>query len=368
MNPDAKNQEPGSLGEKMSFSQFMADALYGPNGYYTNFVNIGGDGADFYTAALSPLFSSTLGRHVVDRWQHFGSPELLQVVEIGAGQGELAVGVCQWLEAVLPTAIEVHYVIVDVSSRLEQKQKQKLLGADGPSKSRIHFRWGLPSEDLPTVVLANEVLDALPVERVRRTKLGWQQAYVDRAGDSEPAVLVWKSAPPHLCHTADRFVACPVDMEAEVCLSYADFFTRLATYGGPLEAAFFDYGITRAEWESGIRPKGTIRAYARHQVLDVLANPGTMDLTADVNWDHVQDVAREAGFEVVALTSQADFLMRFGILEVLQAHQETTQTAAGAIKQAALAAQFKQLVFPGGMGERFSVMTCSINERRNAHA
>lgn len=367
-NPNSENQKPGALGEEISFSQFMENALYGPDGYYTNSVSIGGDGADFYTAALSPLFSSALGRFVVDRWHQCGAPGILQVVELGAGQGELAAGVSQWLEDTLPPAVQVQYVIVEVSPRLEQKQKQKLLGPDAPLRPRIQFRWGLPSDDLPTVMLANEVLDALPVERVRRTKSGWMQAYMGRVEPPEKSFLVWKSAPPHLCNTADRFVACPIDTEAEICLSYGHFFARLATYGHPLEVAFFDYGITRAEWESGIRPNGTVRGYYRHQVLDVLSSPGKIDLTADVNWDYAQEAAREAGFQVVSLTSQADFLMRFGILDALKSAQESTLASGAVLKQAAFTAQFKQLVFPGGMGERFAVMTCGINERGKAHA
>lgn len=339
----------------VTFLKFMEQALYGKQGYYTRAVRIGGDGADFYTAALSPLFSFTMGRYVVEMWRKVGEPATLQVVEIGAGQGELADGICQWLQMNLPNVI-VEYVIVELSSYLEEVQQERL-GHLHKDNSRIHVRWGIPDYALPTVLVANEVLDALPVERIRRTKVGWQQAFVRRV--EQGYTWHWNSAPGQLAEVADRFVNCPVGTAAELTTGYLDFFQRLLNYGRPLEAALIDYGITKVEWESGVRPNGTLRGYSHHQVVeDVLSKPGEVDLTADVNWDYAAASAKETGFAVQPLMTQAQFLMQFGILDVLQSLQHNLAEQA-AQERLALIGQFKQLVFPGGMGERFSVMTCS---------
>lgn len=339
----------------MTFAEFMAEALYGEQGYYTQAVRIGGGGADFYTAALSPLFSFTLGRYVVEMWRKFGEPATLQVVELGAGQGELADGICQWLGINLPK-VSVKYVIVEVSEYLKEVQQQRLRTVNEGS-SQIQIRWGTPDVSLPTVLVANEVLDALPVERIRRTKTGWQQAFVQQLDDHY--TWNWKPVKGQLEKLADQYLNCPVGTTAELATAYSDFFQDLINYGRPLEVALIDYGITRMEWEAGVRPRGTIRGFSHHQVVeDVLSKPGEVDLTADVNWDYAMASAKEAGLTVHPLVTQAQFLMKFGILDVIQLLQQNLAEQA-VQERVALVGQFKQLVFPGGMGERFSVMTCS---------
>ncbi len=344
------------LGQKpTSFAQFMAEALYGQNGYYTQSVHIGGDGADFYTAALSPLFSFTIAQYVARIWDEFGQPEKLQIVELGAGQGELAERVREWLTEHRPS-LQFEYVIVEVSPYLEGVQRERLAQRPGADQHGFNVRWGIPDSNLPTVLVANELLDALPVERIRRTKKGWEQAHVQRKQDGFE--WLWKPAPENVAKLAAEYVACPIGTTAELCLEYPDFFQRLTMYGEPLRALFIDYGIGKAEWQAGVRPEGTLRAFHRHRVTDVLQTPGLVDLTADVNWDYATACAEQAGFRVEPLLTQAQFLMQFGILDVFQSLQQNLSALSELQKRAELTGQFKQLVYPGGMGERFSVMSC----------
>ncbi|MCF8564501.1 SAM-dependent methyltransferase [Alicyclobacillus tolerans] len=343
---------------ELNFSRFMEIALYDESdGYYQKAVKIGLQDADFYTAAQFSLFSATLGQYAFLRWRDFGEPLELQVVEYGAGQGELAQGIARQLLATLPKGVHVRYVIVDPSPMLRQLQAERL-AADGLQNSeRIHFCWEEPDASLDTVFVGNEVLDALPVEIVRRTKLGWEQAFVTIA-DSGQASFSWGAAAPEIASSAMKYVDCPEGTQAEVCPGLDEFFRQLSRIGRNIRGLFIDYGITTGAWRDGMRPQGTIRAFSSHRVTDVLSSPGLSDITSDVNWDHAYASAAKAGFRVLPLQSQGQFLLSSGILNVLESMTDSSAFEDANRRRVALTNQLKQLVLPGGMGERFSVMEC----------
>ncbi len=334
----------------------MELALYGDDGYYTRSVSIGGKGADFYTAAQSPLFAETLANALTEQWNSWGRPTELQVVEYGGGQGELA--------AVLGPALvrlcsgEITYTLVDRSRRLQTLQAsavQDLRDED----TRLHYHFGKPLTDVPTCIVANEVLDALPIERVRRDGGSWQQAYVKLSPQGHFQWL-WQSADARIASLADQFLPIPDGTVGEVCPGLAQFFQQLTAGGPPVFAWLIDYGINRDEWASGIRPQGTVRGYYRHQVTDVLDHVGEQDITADVNWDHVRNAAERAGFQFRFLESQGTYLMSHGIADAYQTRLTALDSsgAKSVTQRMTLSGQLKQLVMPGGMGERFQVFGC----------
>ncbi|MCL6599074.1 MAG: SAM-dependent methyltransferase [Alicyclobacillus macrosporangiidus] len=334
---------------RLSFGRYMELALYGKGGYYTESVRIGGAGGDFYTAAHIPLFAAILARAAAEAWEAFGRPAAWQVVEWGGGQGEMAEAMASALGSRLPDGVHVRYTLVDVSESLVQRQRLRL--EDG--QRRVVFDWGQPAEELPTFAFANEVLDALPVERVRRANRNrWEQA--DVVWDGHGLSLDWRPAHPDVAAFAEAHLPIPVGIEAEVCLALRPFFARVARLGRPLRALFFDYGIRSEEWASGLRPQGTVRAYRAHQVVDPLTDPGRCDITADVHWEAAMASAEAAGLRVVRLQNQGSFLMAAGAVEVLEA--QITGPTTGRLEAARWTGQFKQLVLPGGMGERFQVL------------
>jgi NADH dehydrogenase [ubiquinone] 1 alpha subcomplex assembly factor 7 len=333
---------------RLSFGRYMELALYGEGGYYTGAVRIGGAGGDFYTAAQMPLFAAVLARVAAEAWTSFGRPAEWQVVEWGGGQGEMAEVMANALDTRLPDGVHVRYTLVDVSDALMKRQRQRLETRRG----RVAFAWGQPAEDLPTFAFANEVLDALPVERVRRVSEDrWEQA--DVVWDGHGLSLDWRPADPDVAAFAAAHLPNPARTEAEVCLALRPFFTRVAQLGRPLRALFFDYGIRSEEWASGLRPRGTVRAYQAHQLVDPLMDPGRCDMTADVHWEAAMASAEAAGLRLVRLQNQGRFLMDAGAVEVLE---ERVNPAAGPLEAARWTGQFKQLVLPGGMGERFQVL------------
>jgi SAM-dependent MidA family methyltransferase len=175
-------------------------------------------------------------------------------------------------------------------------------------------------------------------------------------------VVRWRQAPPEVARLAAQWLPIPVGAIGEVCPDYADFFRAVGQLGPPLKALFFDYGITQEEWAAGLRPEGTVRAYARHMLVDALAAPGAQDITADVHWDHVCASARAAGLHVRGLTPQGSFLIQHGILEAFEQWQQAAQGEAARLRTVPMAGQLKQLIFPGGMGERFQVLECERAE------
>jgi NADH dehydrogenase [ubiquinone] 1 alpha subcomplex assembly factor 7 len=334
----------------LPFSEFMRVALYHPHGYYNAQVAIGGRRGDFYTAAQSPLFARVMGRYVCKCWREFGAPDRLQVVELGAGQGELAANLCTYLSAALPDNVQVSYCIVEPSLKLAEVQRQAL----AERGQRIQVRWGQPEPELPTVLLANEVLDALPVEKVRKNRGRWEQACV--AAVDESFCWEWRPADQGLSRLAEQWLPIADGEEAEICPDYPAFFADCARFGKPLRGIFIDYGIFLQEWAEGVRPRGTLRGYSRHSVTDVLERPGEVDLTADVHWDYAAAAARDAGFRKVDITSQGKFLVDHGITQEL----EEAAKSLGPEQYRRWTLQFRQLVLPGGMGERFALLECQL--------
>ncbi|MBX5435605.1 MAG: SAM-dependent methyltransferase [Alicyclobacillaceae bacterium] len=343
------------MSAEVPFSRFMEDALYGPSGYYETRVRVGSQGGDFTTAARLPLFGATLARYAERTWEEFGRPEVLQVVEFGAGQGELASQVCAGLSERLPE-LRVEYVIIERSARLRQVQRERLAGRRTQVAGRCHVRWGSPRAGPVTLVLANEVLDAQPVELVRRERTGWLRGFV-QTSSGRPR-LVWRPAPDWLVALARRWLPVPVGSTAELCLHYLRLFRRAAATAVRGRALWFDYGITTAEWASGVRPWGTVRGYRNHQVLslqDILVAAGECDMTADVHWDFAAACARQAGWRVVRIVDQGPFLLSAGIAEQCQ---QLWRAETDALHASRWTAQLKRLVLPGEMGERFAVLEC----------
>lgn len=362
-------QEAGGL----TFARFMEAALWSDDGYYARRVRIGGAGADFYTAAALPLFGATLANYVVNAWESNLDQTCLCLVEIGPGEGELAIHITGVLLQRLPNWVQLHVILVEPSPVLRVRQEQRwrdwLANLAEGAATRIAVEWAdgpawFASE---VVLIANEVLDALPVERVRRAAAGWEQAYVTSTADS--LQWAWRVASPAVAAWADEWLPLARDHAGETCCSYLPFFQQMHGTGDRVRAIFVDYGITRAEWAAGMRPQGTVRGYYRHQVVAPLQYAGAADITADVYWDYAVHAAVAAGFAVQPPVTQGAFLMQWDILAALRQLQAGGTIGSDGDTQEVHHADFataggrhttalKQLVFPGGMGERFQVLEC----------
>ena len=343
--------EIGKLGP-MPFARFMDLALYDPaSGYYRAAEARPGRGGDFLTAPeLHPIFGETLATALEQVWDGLGRPDRFVVREHGASEGALAAAV---LGAVAGTSFgsALRYQAVEIDPRRLAALGARL--ATGGHDDRLE-----PASDAPFdgVVLANEVLDALPVHRVRRRG----DQLVELAVEVEiDGALIEVEIEPTTSALADRLTAEGVTLidgqTAEICLAIDDWVARAAGSLCRGIVLLIDYGAPAAELYDPIRRGGgTLRAYVRHQVHDdPYRHVGRQDLTAHVDVTAVERAAATAGLTRIGITTQAEALMGLGIerrLRAIQADPTTTIEQYTLVRSALM-----RLLDPAAMG-KFRVM------------
>jgi SAM-dependent MidA family methyltransferase len=305
----------------MTFARFMALALYDPeHGYYTTTAAGPGREGDFLTAPEGhPIFGWSVARHLESVWAALDRPDRFVVREHGAGTGALAAGILDGLRrSGSPLLAAIRYQPTDASeARLEALARR----VDSLGLAR-HLE---PADDRPEAgtILANELLDALPVHRVEGGPDGaLLESYVGLADDG---AFTSVPGPPSSSALADRLAAEGVVLapgqQAEVCLAIDGWLaaaTQPLTRGSVL---LIDYGYPAAELYAQDRGS-TLRAYQRHRVHDdPFAAIGRQDLTAHVDLTAVARAAEAAGLTSLGATTQAKFLAALGAGELLVALQ-----------------------------------------------
>lgn len=338
---------------RLAFDRYMAIALYEPGlGYYSAGQRRFGAAGDFTTAPLvSALFSRTLAHQVAEILERLDGGVVL---ELGAGTGRMAADILAELERL--GRLPERYLILEVSAALRQEQAQTIAHIPPHLRSRVEWLDRLPEIPLRGAILANEVIDALPVKRFQVDNDGLQEQMV---GLGEDAQLIWSLAPAEaeLRAAVERIethcdTRLPPGYVSEWCPPLAAW---MASLGDILEAGaalFIDYGYPRAEYYHPQRRMGTLLCHYRNRAHDdPLVLPGLQDITASVDFTHAAEAGIAAGLEVLGFTTQAHFLVGAGLHRLLEAE------AARAPEQAVdLTQQAKALLFPAQMGERFKVL------------
>lgn len=347
-------QAIAEAGGSISFAEFMQLALYEPGlGYYSAGATKFGAAGDFVTAPeLSPLFGRVLARQTAAVLRQLRDPRIL---ELGAGSGALAV---QMLGALPDHGIELaRYAILEVSADLRQRQERMLRDELPELSTEILWLSELP-ERFDGVVIANEVADALPVERFERSRDGVLQhrVAVERnrfvwRRDIAPAFLA--DAVLHVEETIGRML--PDGFVSEVSAGLPGWIDDLASRIGDGFIFLVDYGLTRSEYYAADRSDGWLRCHFRHRAHnDPLIYPGIQDVTAWVDFTTVAEAASAAGMDIAGFVSQAHFLMNGGLEEEL-----TEFTRLPTAAQLELSRQVKMLTLPGEMGEHFKCIGLS---------
>jgi len=334
----------------ITFARYMELALYAPGlGYYTAGAHKFGAAGDFVTAPeLSPLFGRTLARQAAE----IMASSAPHVLELGAGSGKLAADLLDELERVgnLPDS----YAILEVSADLRARQ-QALLRARLPHLlERVRWLDALP-EKFSGAIIANEVLDALPVHLVH-----WRDSTLTERGvtvsDNGFGAnnFIWQEhaiGDAALLHAAQQ-IKVPDDYVGEICLAARGLVNSLA---GCLEQGvllFIDYGFGAREFYHPQRSSGTLMCHYRHHAHDdPFFLPGLQDITAHVNFTDVAECGIDAGLELLGYTSQAFFLLNCGITELMR------DTSPENLRDyLPLSAQLQKLTSPAEMGELFKAM------------
>lgn len=334
------------------FLRFMELALYHPKyGYYTTPGEKIGWRGDFYTSStVHPIFGELLAKQFVQMGA-FLENEPFTIVEVGAGKGTLCSGILRTLREKHPAFFEsCRYVIVETSAFLKEKQRERL----SPLFPK-HIVWeaAIP-EGLCGVIFSNELLDALPMHRLRVEKEHIQEIFVGWKENTFVEVLGPPSSPALSDYLERLNISFDKPVELEINLRALDW---IASAGQALSKGFIltiDYGYAAADLYTPRRPKGTFLCYHKHKTNE---NPyvhvGEQDMTAHVDFTSVARRGENAGLQTLGFTDQMHFLMGLGIAQKMEAPAQKMHESESAKKEFLA---MKQLMNPAGMGHTFKVL------------
>jgi len=342
--------EAAACGGPLPFDRYMELALYAPGlGYYVAGAPKLGPQGDFTTAPeLSPLFGACIAAQCREVLEALGDGDIL---EFGAGSGALAAQILSSLADA--AALPRNYLILELSPELRAGQ-QRLLAEQVPELlARVRWPDRLPTR-LRGCILANEVLDAMPVHRFRIGADGRPRELCVRytpIGLEEIAVeAVRPELTTALGKLQDQGLAVDPGYESELNLRLAPWLRALAEQLEQGLILLIDYGYPRVEYYRSDRRRGTLLCHYRHRALpDPYLYPGLQDITAHVDFTAVAEAGTRAGLRTSGFTTQAHFLIGCGFDRLL------AQVAAGPDAMDAMLGA-KQLVLPSAMGERFQVL------------
>lgn len=340
-------------GGLLSFHDFMQAVLYTPAlGYYMNTKpKLGRDG-DFTTAPeISPLFGQCIANQLDEIMPHLQTP---CIIEFGAGTGKLASTILTSLRE-LPEK----YYIIELSGYLQQLQYQTLLAECPKLLDKVHWVTELP-DPIEGIVIANEVLDAMPIHLVQIAP----NQNLEYAVIEHQHTWQWQLEPlrDERLHSAINNIT---QAHPDI-LSHPPYTTELNLYIEPwLQnitkqltkgcVLLFDYGFPAREYYHPDRDNGTLMCHYRHRShTNPLCLPGVQDITAHVDFTAVAIAANHCDMQIGGFTNLAYFLLGAGIDKLI--NPITLSRADYQAKQALL-----QLTSPSEMGELFKAMQLNKN-------
>ena len=340
--------EVRAAGGWVTFERFMELVLYAPGlGYYSaGSVKIGA-GGDFVTAPeLSDLFSRCVAEQCAQVLPRGG-----EILELGAGTGRMAAAILTELAA--RGCLPDRYAILEVSADLADRQRRRIATLPAGLAERVAWLKRLPERPIDGVILANEVLDALPCRRFSIRNGAVLELGV--AADGERPRELAAPAEPALAEewrrlAAQRSAPLPEGYVSEICLRVGPWLAGIADCLERGAMLLFDYGLPRAHYYHPQRLAGTLRCHYKHHVHDdPYINLGVQDITAWVDFTRVAEAALECGLEVAGFATQAAFLLATGI-------ERWLAEAGDPVEHARRAGEARRLMLPAQMGEAFKVM------------
>ena len=334
----------------------MAAALYEPErGYYARESRQIGRRGDFFTSvSVGPLFGEILARRFLRQWLDLGSPPRWRLIESGAHDGTLAADVLGALAALDRQAFEaLDYVIPEPLPVLQAAQRVTLARYPDNVRFTTHLL-DLAADPLPGIAFGNELLDALPFHLVEWHSGHWRECRVTSGPDGGFAWTLGAIADPlllaALAPLGDDF---PDGYRTEVrtCLrSLLEPLTRCLHAGLMI---WIDYGFARPDYYHPDRTAGTLRTFANHQAAaNPLANPGSADITAHVDFTALAEAALALGGRPTVFRSQGSWLTDTARAWLLEQEGKP---------QPAFLRQFQTLTHPAHLGASFHVLELSWN-------
>ncbi|MCW9030698.1 MAG: SAM-dependent methyltransferase [Gammaproteobacteria bacterium] len=339
----------------ISFPRYMELALYAPGlGYYTAGSHKLGEEGDFVTAPeISALFSKALANAVIPALDKDNV-----ILEVGAGRGRMAADILLYLKQ--QDKLPKEYWILELSADLRERQKDTIEKTVPELLDKVKWLDTLP-DNFSGVVLANELLDAMPVQLFQKNE-----------SDINEVNVVWRNdkfAFQLQSSFDQRLITRVKDIEnesgfelgsgylSEINFSAEDWIKSIAERLQQGVVVLIDYGFPRHEYYHEQRTQGTLMCHYRHRSHpDAFVYPGLQDITAHVDFTAMADAALEADMRIIGYTNQASFLMGAGLMELAALDEESEVK-----EQIEKASQIKKLTLPHEMGELFKVIGFSKN-------
>ncbi len=325
----------------------MQHALYHPQyGYYTGVSTKFGAAGDFVTAPeLTPLFAYTVAHQCQPILQALPNATIL---EFGAGTGALCANLLKRLHQLgdLPD----RYFILEVSAQLKQRQQQTIAALIPELADRIHWLSRWPEAPFSGIILANEVLDAMPVHRFLYNENTLQELFIGLDTSGALCEYVSKTSTRLQEYLSPFLPDLPQPYISEANLFLEGWFQQCSAILDKGVMLVLDYGFPRHEYYHPDRNQGTLICHYRHQAhSNFFQHLGEQDISAHVDFTHVAEAGDDAGFSIAGFTNQASFLLANGLLELID------DSASPTVQMKAQQA-IKQLTLPHEMGELFKVM------------
>lgn len=323
----------------------MTEWLYGEDGYYATYKNIGKEG-DFYTAvSTSKFFGGTIAKHIISLVDDGFLESNAVICEIGAHHGYFLADVCEFIYTLRPELLQTfNFVIIERFDDLQEQQRNYFMDSFGDAVQLTHYKSLTELQCSNAFFIANEIFDAFPCELYYKGKTGSVDGHevnfdIDNAWVEEKAKK----------YNKDR---------GEIAVGYEEFALEMAASCEKFEFMSFDYG------EMVARPDFSLRIYSKHKVIpffipqdneDYLPREtlfAKSDITYDVTFSHVKDAYMEAGVEFVELKAQMVALIDMGMLDLLEMLKEKVDEKL--YRQELEKA--KMLIMPNFLGERFKMI------------
>jgi len=340
-------------GGSISFEQYMQMALYEPGlGYYSAGSSKFGEQGDFVTAPeISPLFSRCIARQCQQVLSEIFSSSIF---ELGPGTGTMAIDIM--LELKRNNSLPETYYLLEPSADLRQRQQLNIKNVIPQLEERFVWLDRLPEEKIKGVILANEVIDAMPVIRIvidneieeyavacdsganDQVRFQWVKKGIDQKLKSEIQVMLDMLREP-----------IPTPYTTEINCNIKPWLNSLNDVLEEGLILISDYGYPRQEYFHPQRHAGTLICHYRHHAHDdPFLYPGLQDITASVDFTTVAEAAADAGLHVSGFTTQAHFLIASG-LDQFVSEYETDDV----VERTKMVHQVTKLTMPGEMGEKF---------------
>ena len=324
----------------MRFSEFFSHWLYDEDGYYASYKEIGKSG-DFYTAvSASKLFGGSIANYIFELIQQGRLSQDAYIVEIGAHRGYLLADIVQFLYTFDPKLIKsLKFAILEPFATLRQEQKRYFFESFGDAVELVHFENFKQMKINEAFVVANEIFDAFACELIYKGQMAYVKDYT----------IEWGMMDEWVAKKASELGV----LKGEIAIGYESFAKQMANAIKKVRFVTFDYG--------DLEPRNdfSIRIYTKHKVYPLFDEKVELekfykcsDITYDVNFTHLIQAFKEAGFEKAAYKTQLVALVDFGITKLL----ETIMQKAGFEAYKKEVDKAKILIHPSLMGERFKMV------------